>query len=457
MKIRNSIGVLSVAALAVGTGLMTAEAVPGKKARFGGSTGADVAVCDLPAITRWGSSEGVTAYSLGTTSVNLGDVDLLWIASTNEHPRIPQNAFRFADGRLMQIGQSWCKDGFCALQENQCGPCDPAGAGCPELLGPGCSDPYSSGINGNQSGLAPRSQCNPSTGWFQYPPQNVPGWSGVLDRRLQIRIFDLNTNAWPNAKYYADAFYLIQQDYDAGNSLNNGSYREFERGSLSSSGYRLDMVGDTNLGKPAIFAWEENSSTVEIKALDIPNDGRIYVASDVIDNGDGTWRYEYAIYNLTSDDAVNGFSIPLPAGVTATGIGFHDSPAHSGEPYANNNWVVSSGGGAVSWTTSEFADNPDANALRWATMYNMWFTADAPPADINASVEIFKTDGLETISVKGPAGASNPYDLNGDGTVDGADAGIFFAAWGSSGPEGDFNGDGSVDGSDAGLFFAAWG
>ena len=42
--------------------------------------------------------------------------------------------------------------------------------------------------------------------------------------------------------------------------------------------------------------------------------------------------------------------------------------------------VVSSGGGAVSWTTSEFADNPDANALRWATMYNMWFTADAPPA-----------------------------------------------------------------------------
>ena len=129
VKIRTSVGMLAVAGLAVGTGLMSAEAVPGKRARYG-TTGADVAVCDLPAITRWGSQNGITAYSLGTTSVNLGDVDLLWISSTNEHPRIPQNAFRFAEGRLTQIAQSWCKDGFCALQQEACGACTPAGVGC---------------------------------------------------------------------------------------------------------------------------------------------------------------------------------------------------------------------------------------------------------------------------------------------------------------------------------------
>ncbi len=456
MKIRPSFGMLTVAVLAVGTGLMSAEAVPGKKARRGVS-GADVAVCDLPAMFRWGQVDGVTAYSLGTTSVNLGDVDLLWVASTNEHPRIPQNAFRFAEGRLVQIGQSWCKDGFCALQEFQCGSCDPAGGGCPELLGPGCSDPYSSSINGSQSGLAPRSQCDPSTGWFQFPPQNLPSAAPTLGRRLQIRIFDLNPAVWTDAKYYADAFYLITQDYDAGNQLNNGSYREMNVGSLSSAGYRLNMTGPTQLGKPAIFAWEENSPTVTIDPIDFPGDGRVYVANDVIENGDGTWTYEYGIYNLTSDDAVNGFSVPVPAGVNVTDIGFHDSVAHSGEPYATNNWSSTTNGGAVSWSTSEFASNPDANAIRWGTMYNMWFTADAPPETVNANVEIFATNGNAGINLLGPSAPANPYDLNGDGLVDGADAGIFFSAWGTSGPEGDFNGDNMVDGADAGLFFSAWG
>jgi len=447
---------IAVAGLAVGTGLMSAEAVPGKKARYG-TSGADVAVCDLPAMTRWGSQNGITAYSLGTTSVNLGDVDLLWISTTNEHPRIPQNAFRFADGRLVQIGQSWCKDGFCALQQEACGPCTPAGVGCPDRLGPGCSDPYSSGINGDQSNLAPRSQCNPATGWFIYPPQNLPSADELTDRRLQIRIFDLNTNVWPDAKYYADAFYLIEQDFDAGNQLNNGSYREFTRGTLNSAGYRIDMTGSTQIGKPGIFAWEENSPTVDIQPLDIPGDGRVYVASDVIDNGDGTWRYEYAIYNLTSDDAINGFRIPVPVGVNTSAIGFNDSVAHSGEPYSDSNWIIASGVGSVNWTTSEFADDPNANAIRWATMYNMWFTADAPPQDVAAEVEIYKTDGVETITVRGPGGSQNPYDLDGDGEVGGSDLGLFLTFWGTSGPDGDFNNDGLVDGADAGLLFTNWG
>ena len=211
MKIRNSFGVLTVAALAVGTGLMSAEAVPGKKARFGGSIGADVAVCDLPAMTRWGSRDGITAYSLGTTSVNLGDVDLLWIAGTNEHPRIPQNAFRFAEGRLVRSDSRGARTALRAGRISAVRAIRPDRM--PRAPRARCSDPYSS-VNGSQSGLARGRNATPRPA-VPVPPAEPAERSLVTDRRLQIRILDLNDNVWPDAKFYADAFYLIQQDFDA--------------------------------------------------------------------------------------------------------------------------------------------------------------------------------------------------------------------------------------------------
>jgi hypothetical protein len=49
-----------------------------------------------------------------------------------------------------------------------------------------------------------------------------------------------------------------------------------------------------------------------------------------------------------------------------------------------------------------------------------------------------------------------PADLDGDGSVNGADLGQLLSAWGSSGP-GDLDGDGSVTGADLGQLLAAWG
>ena len=458
MKIGSTLTTVAAAGAAIGAGLLSANAIPGDKGGAAGQIGADVAVCDLPAVYRWGTVSGITAYSVGTTSVNLGDVDLEWYASTNRHPRIPQNAFKFDRGRLIQIGQSWCKDGFCALQQSQCGNCQPAGGGCPELLGPGCSDPYSSSLNGDQSGLAPRSQCNPATGFFVYPPQNLPAAAPTLGRRLQIRSIELNPNATTeDARFYMDAFYLHIQDYEAGNHLNNGSYRRFNVGELSSSGYQLSMTGPTNLGLPGIFAWEENSSTVEIETIDIPGDGRIFLAHDVLDNGNGTWTYHYAIYNLTSDLGVNGFTIPVSSNTTILDREFHDAPSHSGEPYKTYSWAPNIGQGYTGWKTTEFDVDPNANAIRWATMYNFSLITDTPPTEGPAEIETFKDDGSISIDIRIPSAGSNPYDLNGDGIVNGADAGLFISLWGTSGPEGDFNDDGIVNGADAGMFFAAWG
>jgi hypothetical protein len=51
---------------------------------------------------------------------------------------------------------------------------------------------------------------------------------------------------------------------------------------------------------------------------------------------------------------------------------------------------------------------------------------------------------------------ANPYDLNGDGVVNGADLGLLLGSWGQPGPT-DFDGDGTTGGSDLGLLLGAWG
>ena len=42
--------------------------------------------------------------------------------------QLAQHMYRLKSGRFEQIGQSWVKHGFCALQDVVCGRCDPA---CP--------------------------------------------------------------------------------------------------------------------------------------------------------------------------------------------------------------------------------------------------------------------------------------------------------------------------------------
>lgn len=453
LKIRTTASALLVGASAICLGLMSANAVPGDGAA--GVTGADVAVCNMPGIYRWGTSGGVTGYSVATTSVNFGDVNLEWTANNNRHPRIPQNMYKCFDGRLTQIGLSWCKDGFCALQMSGCAPGCNGGGGCPQYLTPGCADPYSESLNGSQSGLGPRSQCNAATGWFQYPTQGMPGAPGTWGRRCAVVMDELVPELNPGATYYCGSMYLHAQDTEAGNNDNNASYKRMTVGTLSGQGYRLTPTGSTNVGLPGIYAWEECSDTVEIDVIDIVHDGRVFLGSDVIDNGDGTWRYEYAIYNLNSHDNVGGFSVPVPSGIQITDSGFSDIHHHSGEPFTTNDWTISTSGGAISWECGSYANGNDVeNPVRWATMYNFWFTANAGPEDVDASVGVHKTGQSVPSTVRGPGGPDNPYDLNFDGCVNGGDMGILLALWG--GTAGDFNGDGITNGGDLGLLLTAW-
>ena len=54
-----------------------------------------------------------------------------------------------------------------------------------------------------------------------------------------------------------------------------------------------------------------------------------------------------------------------------------------------------------------------------------------------------------------PAGGACAADLDGDGTVGGADLGILLGQWGTPGV--DLDGDGTTNGADLGLLLGAWG
>ncbi len=88
-------------------------AVPVESAAVGGvaggctpATGPDVIVGDLSSIAKWGAVGDIAAYSIGTTSCNIGDMNLDWFAATSNHPVIGQNFYRYRDGRFEQIGMT---------------------------------------------------------------------------------------------------------------------------------------------------------------------------------------------------------------------------------------------------------------------------------------------------------------------------------------------------------------
>jgi hypothetical protein len=372
----------------------------------------DVIVGDLYDIAYYGSVGGVHAFAVGTISCNVGTSGLKWIASTNEHPVIGQNMYRFKGGRFEEIGQSWLKHGFTALTGSVCSTCTGPGG---SVLSVGCSDPYSAGLNGGQTSAGPRWQVNASTGYFPYPPAN-PSWNGSIARRLQVRDEEIRTDLNAGATYFVEGQYVTRDDALAGNAWNNASYRRINLTYGGPTSVTVNLTSTTQRTKPAIFAWKEMDPAVTISRVDIPSDGvyldtsvtpnvhrqttgTMYVACKVTDNGNGTYHYEYVVQNITSDRSAGGLRFALPAGVVPENLGFKGGLYHSGDGlpdgatprnYSNSAWTPSLGSTTLRWATDPFATNPNANAIRWGTLYNFWFDANAQPAMGSGTIELFK-------------------------------------------------------------------
>lgn len=406
------------------------EALPGLG---GGVPGPDVIVGDVNGLAQFdNASGGRVGLALGTDSCNAGAVDLNWFAlPNNDHPVIPQNLYRMSGGttndqRFEQIGQSNVKHAFTALTLNLCGfGCNGVGG---SHLGSGCSDPYSAGLNAGPN-LGSRAWINPFTGVFPRgdsatPPNSHSGHTHLgPSHRILTEITDLNTTMNPGATYYAEGQYVTPHEHawcqshpGECNMNNNVSYRRYNV-SGTNGPFTFSPVGSTVRMQPAINAWPGATLRVIRPAA---TDGLAIVGYKVTSTAPGVWHYEYAIYNQNLDRGIQSFSLPIGAGVTLTNVGFHAPPQHPGwsadgtagnTGYSSTPWAQAEAGGRVTWSSETLAQNPNANAVRWGTLYNIRFDANRPPGFAPATIGFFKTGAPVNIKVQAPQGIDGPCPL----------------------------------------------
>ena len=236
------------------------------------SVGPDIRIAEIYEILNYAHdpAAGVDVFSVGTQACNIGDANMLWLASTSDHPVISQQVYRLAGGRFEQIGMSWVRHPFFAASQGFCGSCNGVFG---NMLGAGCSDESTAGLNGQQASMSPRSDVEPTTVAYAYPPGIGPHTGGI-ERRLRIKLSDLGV---AGARYFVEVQYLAADDAAAGNAANNVSWREVGF-TASGGGYDMTFLGPTHVGEPAIQAWAEIDPEVRIETLTAPGGGLCRVA-----------------------------------------------------------------------------------------------------------------------------------------------------------------------------------
>jgi hypothetical protein len=129
-----------------------------------------------------------------------------------------------------------------------------------------------------------------------------------------------------------------------------------------------------------VLSWGDASVTEQVA----PDDGEVMLSWQVRDLGDGSWHYEYALYNRRSARGVRSFSVSLGT-ANAWNIGFHDVDRN-----ALTDWPVSTAGAQVTWETADWATDPDAPCLPYQTLFNFRFDADRPPVPSPIECGIFR-------------------------------------------------------------------
>ena len=308
--------------------------------------GPDVIVGDLEDVNQLDPQAVGTQVGLaiGTDSCNNGDQPIDWFAlPSTDHPIVPQNLYRMSGGadnneRFEQIGQSWVKHTFEALEDFVCGTCNTSGCQTGTHLCPGCSDPYVSFLNGDQDQIGSRAWINPFTGNF---PANADDHSGhthnAVSHRILVETSDLIPGQNPGASYFGEAAYIAPHEYTwcqshpgQCNMFNNFSYRQFSV-SGGPTVFNFSPVSSTVRMQPALKAWEATGATVTQVEPDPGNDGIFFVGYKVTNDG-GVFHYDYAIFNMNLDRAIQSFSVSFFFG-SPSNIGFHAPPEHPGWPH----------------------------------------------------------------------------------------------------------------------------
>lgn len=333
----------------------------------------------------YGQSNGIAAYSLASTSCNVGNQVVIWNDNINQAPVIAQNLFRITpEGQFYQLGYSWLKDGFCAINENTCGSCQSTNC---DTLGIGCADTYGAFLNDGANGVA-KWQINATVGAW---PNNWVGPTGPLPLRgrLQVPVAEVGDD---NSTYIAEIQYVSEEDHAAGNARNNQSWRRVQ---FAGAGINNPSnVGATQINDPAIFAWKVDYPDVNLQELVVTDEGGpgvhgyIFIGSKATDIGGGLFRYDYVVHNLNSDRSIGSFGLTVPGSISDVTARHVDH--HSGSPWGNDDWTFTNTSGALLWATETEAQNANANAIRWGMANTYSFVSSGIPTTGIADVGLFK-------------------------------------------------------------------
>lgn len=430
------------------------------------STGPDLITGDLPAVQQFGRSGDEVGLAVGTISCNAGDAPVTFTQtpSTN-HPVAAINLYRLTPTRIEQIGQSWVMHTFAPLQNNTCGFGCAGGCGADRLC-PGCASPHTTTTAAAQNNLSSRAWVQPFAGVLSASAFSHAGHShNGASHRMAVVDADLTQDDPGNAaaQYLVEAQHIAPEDSAAGNQFNNVSHRLYSVTGNSGETYAFAPIGPAVAMSPALDGWSGATQALIEPAPGV--DGRAWIAFLVTGPVEGIWHYEYAVYNMNLDRAIE--SLTVPTGCAAiSNVTFHAPRNAPGFPsdgtagsagYSNDAWQFVAGSSSASWATEPVAVNPNANAIRWGTLYNFAFDADRPPTAVAATIGLFKTGDTFAVAVAGPGHAG---DLNADGLVNALDGDVLVNVLLGFDPDpshmqcADVNGDGANNGADIGAWVA---
>jgi hypothetical protein len=438
--------------------------------------GANLIVGDVQSGTSYAAEningEWFDAFAFGINMCNVGDANALYQSfPSNMHPAFAQNLYKLKGGRIEQVAMSWAFHGFAALAQNFCG-CGCNGQGS-TVVGTGCSNPHSASTVGNHGVLGPRWQINAFTGFFPSgSAANPPVNASTTARRLRAKSAELEpSNA--SIQYLTEIVFVAQQEATLGNNADNASYRP-----ISVAGGPTDFTaavsGPTVREEPAIRAWKASDPSVIETDIQIPGEGLFILAAKATPISGNVWNYEYALMNFNSDLSGRAFRVPLPPGAVVTNIGFHDVDYHGGDAVNNStdpnfnisgdDWTVTITNNSIEWATETYAQNINANALRWGTMYNFRFNINRAPHNGDVTLTTYKVAGEVNGFMVVPAPAECPADIapfnQPDGNVNVIDLLAIIGTWGPCTPgncAADTNGDAAVNVVDLLAIINAWG
>ncbi len=410
---------------------------------------------DIGSAANYAAIGGRDAVMFGVTWCNNDSAPTPFDSGSNQHPIVMQNLYRLSlvDGteQVDHIGMSWAFHAVVPPLQQQlcCTSCTPAGG---INLGVWCSSPDSASTVGTQSLLGPRSDISPITFAYPFPPANPPTTDGH-SRRLQFALSDVDPSVNPS-RFFVEAVALTQGGFPV------SSYREVNVAG-SPTDRTLTPTGTTVRGRRFI----DDYMFFSIGEIHTGRPLRIDVNTSYA--GMGWFRYEYQIANLRDDYGVQSLRVKMPVGVPVTNVRFVGPAHHSGEPYSETPWTVTQGADFLEWATEPYAVNPNANALRWGTMFSFRVDVRAPPRKEFFFVTPFKPGAPGPTSFLSLVpGYRSPCagDTNEDYRTDAADLSVLLSNFGTIGPNpgpspvaGDVNFDDRCDAADLSVLLGNFG